>query len=71
MLNTTDDVAVTNIAMKQTTSMILSSIQCKRSSPFLCLVYVLSMFLNLGHFSSSSSYKRNFSYKNSVFLVPP
>ena len=67
MHNTTGDVAVTNINEKQIISVRLCSIQEKSSLPFLSLEYVLSTFLNFGHFSASCSYKKRFLKKKSLF----
>ena len=54
-----------NTTGKQINSMILCSMQNKSSSPFHSLGYVLSAFLNLGHFSASY----NASYKKRVLYV--
>ena len=48
--------------------MILCSIQNKHSSPFLSLECVLSMFLNVGHFSASRSYKKVLFIKKECIL---
>ena len=56
MCKTKGDVTLANISREISISTILCSIQNKSSSRFLAPGYVLSMFLNLGHFSASYSY---------------
>ena len=58
MHNTKGDVALMNMSRENNFFMILCSIPNKVSSPFPQLRYVLSTFLNFGHFSASCSYKK-------------
>ena len=58
MCNTKSDVAMMNICRETNYFHVLCSIQNKNSSPFLSLRYVLSLFLNFGHFSASRPDKK-------------